>query len=79
MDLMSLSGGERDRVNLAIVLALNSLFNSPMLLLDECISSLDYNNFNKVIDALQENMKDKLVLLVCHQAEEGQFDDVLVL
>lgn len=79
MDLMSLSGGERDRVNLAIVLSLNSIFNSPMLLLDECISSLDYNNFNKVIDALQENMRDKLVLLVCHQAEEGQFDDVLVL
>jgi exonuclease SbcC len=79
MDIMSLSGGERDRVNLAIVLSLNSIFNSPMLLLDECISSLDYNNFNRVIESLQENMKDKLVFLVCHQAEEGQFDDVLIL
>ncbi len=79
MDLMSLSGGERDRVNLAIILALNSIFDSPMLMLDECISSLDYNNFNRVIDSLQENLKDKLVLLVCHQAEEGQFDDVLAI
>ncbi len=79
MDLMSLSGGERDRVNLAIVLALNTIFDSPMLMLDECISSLDYNNFNRVIDSLQENLKDKLVLLVCHQAEEGQFDDVLAI
>ncbi len=79
MEVMQLSGGERDRVNLALVMALNELFESPMLLLDECISSLDYDNFNKVIDALQTTMHNKLVLLVCHQAEEGQFDQIIAI
>ncbi len=77
MDVASLSGGERDRVNLAIVLALNEIFDSPLLMLDECISSLDYGNFSRVVEALQESMVDKLVLLVSHQAEEGQFDAVV--
>lgn len=77
MDVQSLSGGERDRVNLAIVLALNEIFESPLLMLDECISSLDYGNFSRVVESLQESMVDKLVLLVSHQAEEGQFDAVV--
>lgn len=76
-DLLNLSGGERDRVNLAFTLAFSEIFQSPILMLDECISSLDYDNCTNVIETLKEEYKGKMVICVHHQANEGLFDKVI--
>ena len=76
-DLSYLSGGEKDRVNLAFTLAFSELVNNRILLLDECISSLDAETTNVVLENLKEKYKGKLVLLVSHQANIGFFDSVV--
>jgi DNA repair exonuclease SbcCD ATPase subunit len=76
-DLMELSGGERDRLNLAITIALSQTFSSPVLMLDECISSLDSDNFSNVLEYLKENNSFAHIFLVSHQANEGIFDRVV--
>jgi DNA repair protein SbcC/Rad50 len=78
-DLSFLSGGERDRVNLAFTLALSELVNSRILMLDECISSLDADTANTVIETLKERYKGKLIICVAHNCEKGMFDHVLEL
>lgn len=76
-DLSFLSGGERDRVNLAFTLALTELVDCKILMLDECISSLDIETSNKVIETLKEKYRGKLILCVAHQTVTGNFNHIL--
>ena len=76
-DLSSLSGGELSRVILAFTLALSEIFNSPILLLDESTASLDQDSTTIVFDAIKENFKNKLVLIVAHQVVLGIFDKII--
>lgn len=76
-DLASLSGGERARLSLAFTLALAEIYNHPLLMLDESISSLDYESTVDVVQAIKEILVDKTVLIVSHQANTGIFDYVL--
>ena len=78
-DLSFLSGGEKDRVNLAFTLAFSELVDNRILLLDECISSLDSETTNIVLEKLREKYKGKLVIVVSHQANLGFFDSVVTL
>ena len=73
----TLSGGELARVVLAFTLALSDMFNTPMLLLDESTASLDEETTTIVFEAIQENMKDKPVIVIVHQLVKGVFDSVL--
>lgn len=72
-DIHSVSGGEQDRMSLAYVLALNELFNSPILMLDECLSSLDSELNSDIIQKLEDYAKNKLILVVSHEANESLF------
>ena len=77
-DLNMLSGGELSRVILAFTLALGEMFNTPLIMLDECTSSLDQELTTTVFDALRLGFKDKLVLCICHQVVVGNaFDRVI--
>jgi len=76
-DIDFLSGGQRDRVNLAFTLALSELVDNRVLLLDECISSLDSETSDIVVETLKEKYKGKLVLCVAHQVNTGVFDKVI--
>lgn len=78
-DMSILSGGEKDRIDLAFTLAMSEIFKSKVLLLDECISSLDHSNSENVIEGLRELYKGKLVIVVAHQVNEGLFDHVVKL
>ena len=78
-DMSILSGGEKDRIDLAFTLALSEVFKSKILLLDECISSLDHSNSECVIEGVRELYKGKLVIVVAHQVNEGLFDHVIKL
>lgn len=73
----TLSGGEYDRVSLSIVLALNTIFGGPILMLDESISSLDADLTSEIIEVLKENLSDKLTVIVSHQISSGMFDRVI--
>ena len=77
VDVSTLSGGEYDRVNLAITLALAEVYNLPFIILDECLSSLDYENFDNVISSLKELYSARKVIIVSHQANEGLFDSII--
>jgi len=76
-DLGSLSGGELARVVLAFTLALSDMFNTPMLMLDECTASLDEETTAIVFEAIKENMKGKPVLVIGHQIVQGIFDQII--
>lgn len=74
-DLNCLSGGEYDRVQLAINLALSDLHTTPLLLLDESISSLDEVTCSKVLRGIKS--KQRMTIVVAHQVVKGNFDNVI--
>jgi DNA repair exonuclease SbcCD ATPase subunit len=78
-DISSLSGGELSRVVLAFTLALADMFNTPLLLLDECTSSLDQNMTAIVLEGIKDNFNGSMVLIVAHQVVTGVFDKVMTL
>lgn len=76
-DTRSLSGGERARLALAYTLALAELQGARLLLLDESISSLDYDTAAEVLSALRDTCGDRPVVCISHQANTGIFDAVV--
>lgn len=78
-DMNMLSGGELSRVILAYTLALAEMFNSPLLLLDECTASLDQDLTSTVFESIKDNFSGKMTLIIAHQIVEGTFDKVVCL
>jgi len=78
-DINMLSGGELSRVVLAYTLALSEIFNAPMVMLDECTSSLDAELTSTVMEGIKKNFEDKLVIIIAHQVVEGDFDRKITL
>ena len=76
-DINMLSGGELSRIILAFSLALGEMFNTPMMLLDECTSSLDQELNTVVMDGIRENFSGNIVIIIAHQCITGMFDKVI--
>lgn len=76
-DVNMLSGGELSRVVLAFSLALGEMFNTPIMLLDECTANLDQELTADIIEGIEENFTDKLVIIIAHQIIEGGFSKVI--
>lgn len=77
-NINSLSGGESDRVSLALTLALASIVNTPFLFLDECMASLDLELREQCLTLIQETKtRDKIVIDVCHETVEGFHDKIV--
>lgn len=68
-----LSGGEGDRISLALVLSLNQVSSSPLVLLDECISSLDGKLKESCIEVMKQ-FQYKTIICVDHEGVEGYYD-----
>lgn len=79
IELNMLSGGELSRVILAYTLALSEIFNTPLLMLDECTSSLDEELTNDVFSSIKEHFSEKNTLIIAHQVVTGTFDNVILL
>ena len=78
-DLLMLSGGEVARIVLAFTLALNEIFETPILLLDECTSSLDEETAGDVFNVIKEQLHGVFTIVVAHQAVTGVFDEIVEL
>ncbi|MGL5962336.1 MAG: AAA family ATPase [Cetobacterium sp.] len=74
-DLNNLSGGELARVILAFTIALADMNNVKLLLLDECVSSLDQETTTSVIKTIQNNFTGQIIC-IAHQTTTGIFDHV---
>lgn len=79
IELNMLSGGELSRVILAYTLALSEIFNTPLLMLDECTSSLDEELTNDVFSSIKEHFSEKNTLIIAHQVVTGTFDNMILL
>lgn len=73
-----LSGGEGDRVSLALILALNNVCSSPFLLLDECMTAFDQSLKEMTIHALK-NYPYKNIICVDHSSIEGFYDKTITI
>lgn len=69
-----LSGGEGDRISLALTLAMCQLVQAPFLLLDESLSSLDENAKEAAVETIRRIIPNKAIYLVAHDIVEGIFD-----
>lgn len=61
----TLSGGEKQRINLALAL----LKDTPFILGDEITSGLDEKNKKEILSILSELSKTKIIILITHDAE----------
>jgi DNA repair exonuclease SbcCD ATPase subunit len=76
----ALSGGEKDRVSLALTLALACVNPSPILFLDECMASLNGDLRENCIEAIKKfiiSTYKKTVINICHETVEGYYDEVV--
>lgn len=74
-----LSGGEADRVSLALTLALSRLSTSPILLFDESLASLNPDIKELCTKAIRQYAGDKTVICINHECVEGHYDYILSL
>lgn len=75
-NINEMSGGEGDRVSLALTLALNRLSSCPILMLDESLASLDLNMKEASIRTIREHTNNT-ALVILHDGIEGIFDHVI--
>ena len=73
-----MSGGEVDRVSLAITMGFNILSSFPLLLLDENMDSLDCDTREFAIKTVRKNT-NKSVIVIAHDSVEGFFDKIIEL
>lgn len=75
-DINMLSGGEFDRVVLAVVLSLAEFFKLPILLLDEIMNSLDIYTSEMVLNTIYRCYpENQFIFYVGHNIISGFFDN----
>ena len=60
---LKLSGGEKQRIGIARTI----LKDSPILILDEATSSLDYSTEKKVLNNLRRNKRNTTMIVISHR------------
>lgn len=76
-NINQLSGGEGDRISLALTLGFSKLNGFPLMFFDESLAFLDQEVKNNVVESLRK--MDKGIVVVMHDGVEGIFDTILEL
>lgn len=71
---LGLSGGQKQRVSIARAL----YKDAPIMLLDDCTSALDYETEKRIIANVQEQYRDKTVIIATHRATSVAFCDTII-
>ena len=71
---ITLSGGQRQRAAIARAL----LRDAPVLLLDDCLSSVDTHTEEGILEGLRAATRDRTVLLVSHRVSAVRHADLIV-
>jgi ABC-type thiamine transport system ATPase subunit len=74
---LRLSGGEQDRISMALTLAVAKVSSSPIIMLDECMAALDEDLREQCLETIEKFFPSKTILHVCHGAVKGQHHRVL--
>jgi len=73
---ITLSGGQKQRVSIARALVLHP----KVLILDDCLSSVDTNTENAILGHLKKEMKDKTTIIISHRISSVKMaEHILVL
>ncbi len=73
---VTLSGGQKQRATLARAL----LVNAPVLILDDCLSSVDAETEDKILKGLRSVLKERTAVIVSHRITAvKEADEILVL
>ena len=78
-NLNFLSGGEKDRISLALLLSFSKMKNQNVIILDEVCASLNDELRDKVLDIINEWNKDKIIINICHGISKGMHENVISL
>lgn len=71
-----ISGGEGDRISIALTLALSRLSSCPILMLDETLGTIGANLKEAVIKTIREHTNNA-VLIIMQDGIEGVFDNII--
>jgi energy-coupling factor transporter ATP-binding protein EcfA2 len=79
--IAELSGGEKARLSIALSCALCELKQSPLLILDEAMAGLDFENIQRVTKSLSKWALafQKTIIVVSHNSLKGVFNQVVSL
>mgnify|MGYP006247698561 FL=1 len=72
---VSLSGGQKQRVSIARAL----IKNPKILLLDDCLSAVDTETEEAILNALKKNNKDASTIIVCHRVSSAKNADYILI
>jgi len=71
---ITLSGGQKQRVSIARAL----IKNAPILLLDDCLSAVDTETEEAILNNLMEFCKNKTTILVSHRVSSAKNADFII-
>ncbi len=72
---ITLSGGQKQRVSIARAL----IKNPKILLLDDCLSAVDTETEEAILNALKKNNKDTSTIIVCHRVSSAKNADYIMI
>lgn len=81
VDLKSLSAGEYSRVSLSILLALAKINKSPLIMMDESLSTLEKDDLQRTIGVIKHYNRKHLrtILYIGHHETTGWYDRLITL
>lgn len=72
---ITLSGGQKQRVSIARAM----IKNAPILLLDDCLSAVDTETEEAILNNLSEFCKDKTTIIVSHRVSSAKNADQIII